>query len=109
MVLDEIIIERPKGRQHLCADKGYSGNPALRAIKERKYIPHVKQRGQEIQEKKTNPRFKARRWVVEVTHSWFNRFRTLLVRYEKFIETYEALLQMAAAMIAFRKAGVIYG
>jgi len=78
-VLDEIVIDRPKGRQHLCADKGYSGDPAQQAIKERKYIPHVKQRGQEIQEKKTNPRFKARRWVVEVTHSWFNRFRKLLV------------------------------
>jgi len=109
MVLDEIIIERPKGRQHLCADKGYSGSPAQLAIKERKYIPHVKQRGQEIHEKNTNPRFKARRWVVEVTRSWFNRFRKLLVRYEKFTETYEALLQMAAAIIAFRKAGVIYG
>jgi transposase len=109
LVLDEIVIERPKGRQHLCADKGYSGDPAQLAIKERKYIPHIKQRGQEIQEKKTNPRFKARRWVVEVTHSWFNRFRKLLVRYEKFTETYEALLHMAAAMIAFRKAGVIYG
>jgi hypothetical protein len=36
----------------LCADKGYSGEPAQQAIKERKYIPHVKQRGQEIQEKK---------------------------------------------------------
>jgi transposase len=108
-VLDEIIIERPKGRQHLCADKGYSGEPAQQAIKERKYIPHIKQLGQEIQEKKTNPRFKARRWVVEVAHSWFNRFRKLLVRYEKFTETYEALLQMAAAIIAFRKAGFIYG
>jgi len=69
MVLDEIIIKRPKGRQHLCADKGYSSNPAQLAIKERKYISHIKQRGQEIHEKKTNPRFKARRWVVEVAHS----------------------------------------
>jgi putative transposase len=108
-VLDAIIIDRPQGRQHLCADKGYSGDPAQQAIKERKYIPHIKQRGQEIQEKKTHPRRKARRWVVEVAHSWFNRFRKLLVRYEKFAESYEALLQMAAAMIAFRKAGVIYG
>jgi transposase len=108
-VLDAIVIDRPEGRQHLCADKGYSGEPAQQAIKERNYIPHVKQRGQEIQEKKTNPRRKARRWVVEVTHSWFNRFRKLLVRYEKLTETYEALLHMAAAMIAFRKAGFIYG
>ena len=27
--------------------------------------------------------YKARRWIVEVAHSWFNRFRKLLVRFEK--------------------------
>lgn len=53
----------------MCADKGYSGEPALQAIKERKYIPHIKLRRQDIQEKKTDPRRKAHRWVVEVTHS----------------------------------------
>jgi len=110
LVLDEIIIERPDDiEQNLCADKGYSGQPAFDAMVNRKYIPHVKQRGEEIQEKKTNPGYRARRWVVEVSHSWFNRFRKLLVRYEKLADTYMALLQMAAAIIAFRKAGVIYG
>ena len=110
IVLDEIVIDRPENaEQNLCADKGYSGEPAQKVIKERKYITHVKQRGEEIQEKKNNPNFKARRWVVEVTHSWFNRFRKLLVRYEKLTETYEALLHIAAAIIAFRKIGIIYG
>jgi putative transposase len=110
LVLDEIIIERPEGiKQNLCADKGYSGKPAIKAMTDRKYIPHVKQRAEEIQEKKTIPGYKARRWVVEVCHSWFNRFRKLLVRYEKLTETYLALLQMAAAIIAFRKIGIIYG
>lgn len=107
-VLDGIVIERPETEQHLCADKGYSGEPAQQAIKDRSYIPHVKQRGEEIQEKKDNPNFKARRWVVEVAHSWFNRFRKLLVRFEKLTERYEALIHMAAAIIAFRKAKVIY-
>jgi transposase len=109
LVLDEIIIARPDTVQHLCADKGYTGQPAQKAIKDRSYIPHVKQRGEEIQEMRNNPLFKCRRWIVEVTHSWFNRFRKLLVRFEKLTETYEALLHMAAAIIAFRKAGVIYG
>ena len=109
LVLDEIIIERPDTEQNLCADKGYTGEPAQKAIKDRNYIPHIKQRGEEIQEKKDNPLFKCHRWIVEVTHSWFNRFRKLLVRYEKLTKTYEALLHMAAAIIAFRKAGVIYG
>jgi len=108
--LDEIVFERPEDiEQHLCADKGYSGEPARQAITARDYIPHVKQRGEEIQEKKTNPDYKARRWVVEVSHSWFNRFRKLLVRYEKLTETYMALLHLAAAIIAFRKTGIIYG
>ena len=110
LVLDEIIIARPEYMdEHLCADKGYSGEPALKAMTERNYIPHVKQRGEEIQEKKTISGYKARRWVVEVSHSWFNRFRKLLVRYEKLTETYMALLHMAAAIIAFRKTGIIYG
>lgn len=108
-VLDGIMIERPETDQHLCADKGYDGEPAQQVIKDRHYVPHVKQRGEEIfKEKKSNPDFRARRWVVEVTHSWFNRFRKLLVRYEKLTERYEALLHMAAAIITFRKIGVIY-
>lgn len=110
LVLDEIIYERPiELEQNMCADKGYSGEPAKQAMIDRNYIPHVKQRGEEILEKKINPKFKARRWIVEVTHSWFNRFRKLLVRYEKLSDTYLALLHMAAAIIAFRKIGVIYG
>jgi hypothetical protein len=46
------------------------------------YIPHVVSRGKEAHAKRRNPKKKARRWVVEVCHSWFNRFRKLLVRYE---------------------------
>jgi transposase len=110
LVLDEIVIDRPEFiEQHLCADKGYYGDPAHEIIISRDYIPHVKPRGEEIHEKKTNPSYKARRWIVEVAHSWFNRFRKLLVRYEKLNNTYMALLHMAAAIIAFRKTGVIYG
>lgn len=110
LVLDEIIIDRPEDiEQNLCADKGFTGEPARCSIEARDYIPHVKCRGEEIYEKKTNPGYKARRWVVEVTHSWFNRFRKLLVRYEKLTATYMALLHLAAAIIAFRKTGVIYG
>lgn len=107
-VLDSIVVKRPEGEQHLCADKAYRGEPALKAITKREYIPHIKQRNEEIQEKKENPDYKARRWVVEVSHSWFNRFRKVLVRFEKLTERYEALLYMAAAIIAFRRIGVIY-
>lgn len=109
-VLDSIVIDRPEDvEQNLCVDNGYSGKPAYKVITNRNYIPHVRSRGEEKQEKKTDPKFKARRWVVEAAHSWFNRFRKLLVRYEKRNDTYLALLQLAAAVIAFRKIGIIYG
>jgi transposase len=105
-----VVVERPQGaEQHLCGDKGYSGEPAQEIITDKGYIPHIKQRGEEIEAKKTMPGYKARRWIVEVAHSWFNRFRKLLVRYEKLTESYEALLHLAAAIICWRKIGVIYG
>jgi putative transposase len=110
LVLEEIVIERPKDiEQHLCADRAYGGQAALGTMLAKGYVPHVKRRGEEIQEKRDNPNWKARRWVVEVSHSWFNRFRKILVRYEKLSDTYMALLHMAAAIIAYRKVGVIYG
>ncbi len=55
------------------------------------------------------PDSKPRRWVVERTHSWLNRFRKLLVSFEKTEASYTALLQLAAALICWRQTIVIYG
>ena len=93
--------------KHLSADAGYTGAPALRAIQEHGYIPHVKGRGQETAELERDPTKKARRWIVEVTHKWFNRFRKLLVRYEKLERYFLALNYLAAAIIAFRKVPMV--
>ena len=113
LTLDHLVIERPRGKkapkQHLCADKGYAGQPAQESILERNYIPHVKQRGEEVAAKKKNPRYRARRWVVERAHSWLNRYRKLLVRFEKLVASYEGLLELACALITFRQVIVIYG
>ena len=116
-VLEAIIIKRlqPPIRRskHLCADAGYTGEPALIVIEQHGYITHVKGRGQEAVELIDDPNKKARRWVVEVAHSWFNRFRKLLVRYEKLERSFMALNHLAAAIIAFRKVplkvNIIYG
>jgi putative transposase len=109
-VLDGKVMEPGPGvEQHLCADKGYKGKPAKKEIEERGYIAHVVSRHQEAVLIKDNADYKPRRWVVEVCHSWFHRFRKLLVRYEKKLETYEALLHLAAAIICLRKVGFIYG
>jgi putative transposase len=102
--LDSIVVRRPKVSrrrpQHLCADKAYVGRPAAQAMKDRGYTPHVRQRGEEARACRRGHR--ARRWVVERTHSWFNRFRKLLVRYEKTAANYLALLHCAAALICWR-------
>ena len=86
---------------------GYAGEPALEIVVLRGFIPHIKSRGEEKTEQAHHPEHKARRWVVEVTHSWINRFRKLLVRFEKLTMSYLGLLMFACAFIAFRKADVI--
>ncbi|HEV2416551.1 MAG TPA: IS5/IS1182 family transposase, partial [Terriglobia bacterium] len=45
----------------------------------------------------------------ERTHSWFNRYRKVLVSFEKTEESDVALLSLAAAMICWRQTIVIYG
>ena len=111
--LDSIVVRRPRGRgapaQHLCADKGYVGEPAQETMTEHEYIPHVRQRGEEGVAKKRHPSYRPRRWVVERTQSWLNRFRKLLVRFEKKATSHEALLELACALIVFRQVISIYG
>jgi transposase len=110
-VLDGVVVARPEGEavQHLCADKAYDGASALAIITSHGYVPHVCPRGIEAKEKKTVPGYKARRWVVEACHSWINRFRKLLVRFEKTDTSYIALVHLACAIISWRKVAPIYG
>jgi len=65
---------------------------------------HLRTRGEEIQALAGEVGYRARRWVVERTHSWLNRFRRILVRWEKRADTYLAMLQLACALITGRAA-----
>ena len=111
--LQAVVCERPMPRkwkpQHLCADAGYKGKAAKEAVTANNYRPHIKQRKEESADKNRKPGYKARRWVVERTHSWFNRFRKLLVSFEKTEQSYIALLSLAAAMICWRQTIAIHG
>ena len=111
--LDQIVTERPPVQdppnENLCADAGYAGQPAERAIEQRNYVPHVRPRGEEISAKRRNKRYRPRRWVVERTHSWLNRYRKLLVRFEKTALSFEGLLEIACALIVFRRVIAICG
>lgn len=103
--LDAVVVARPEPTleepRNLCADAGYFGAPADKQIRQRGYIPHVRSRGEENVEKAEG--HKPRRWVVEVTFSWLNRFRRLLVRWEKKKQNHLALVHFACAIIVWRK------
>jgi transposase len=95
----------------LCADAGFNSAAARGQMLERDYTPHVRPRGEDRAQRAQGQR--PRRWVVEVAHSWFTRFRKLLVRYEKLHRSYRALSMLAAAIICFRRVpatvNIIYG
>ena len=77
-ILDRVVMESPsvEALQNLSADAGYKGVPAWNAVVSHNYQPHFKQRREDARLKRSEPGYKARRWVVERTHSWLNRFRT---------------------------------
>lgn len=103
--LDHIVVSRPEPDgehpQNLCLDAGYTGSDEK--VRKRGYTPHIRPRGEEKKELERNPEFRARRWVVEVAHSFFNRFRKLLVRFEKKAANYLALVHLACAIIVWRR------
>jgi IS5 family transposase len=96
-------LHHNRRNKHLCADAGYRSAENLRVIEGHGYIAHVVDRRRAAEAKRRHPDRKARRWVVEVCRSGFNRFRKLLVRYEKLERSSVALNHLAAAIIAFRR------
>jgi len=109
--LESIPVERPKPTpqktQNLCADKGYDYPDVRELLREWGYTVHIPSRGQRGSVRKAIPDYRARRWVVERTHSWLNRFRRLLIRWEKKVENYVAFLHFACAWVTFRAAGIL--
>jgi transposase len=102
--LDSVITQRPLKQQNLCLDKGYDYlEIEIESIK-RRYIPHIRHRGENKELIKHGKYYPKRRWVVvERTNPWHNRFRKLLVRYEKKSENYMALVSLACCIIIYRR------
>lgn len=109
--LDNILVKRPKPlffkKQHLCLDAGYVGDEVKALAKEFGFTLHVRPRNVEAQEIKKEAGKKARRWVVERTHSWLNRFRAILIRWEKKPEHFIAMLHIALGIITWRATGLL--
>ena len=108
--LESIVVERPEPTaeqpQGMCLDKGYDYDEVRDILSEFGFTAHIRSRGEEAKELVREAGQRARRWVVERSHSWMNRFRRILVRWEKKPEHYLAFLHFACALIAFRAAGL---
>ena len=126
-MVDNSVIKKPsssskpksrrKGRrrrlQHLCLDKAYNSTQEEQELIRRGYVLHIspkRKRGEKEEEVKTETqpslnrkKHSAKRWVVERTNSWHNRFRKLFTRYEKKAENYLGLVQFSCFMIICRK------
>jgi putative transposase len=111
--LQSIVVHRPeptvKSQQHMCMDKGYDYPEVYELLEDYGYSIHIRLRGGGEEHRinsKRLPRYRAKRWVVERTHSWMNRFRRLLIRWEKKVENYVAMLHFACAWITYRRGGL---
>jgi putative transposase len=105
--LGQLAVPRPaptrRQPQNLCLDKGYD-YPEVRVLAEEfGFTAHIRSRGEEARALKRQARKKARRWVVERTHSWLNRFRGILIRWCKKAENYLGMLHLALGVITWRK------
>jgi putative transposase len=105
-----IPVERPVPSsaqpQHLCLDKGYDFEEVRWLAAAFGFVAHIRSRGEEAQATEAKPGQKARRWVVERTHSWMNRFRSLLIRWTKKPGNYLGMLHFVCGLIAYRAAGL---
>ena len=102
-VIDNLVISRPSSKyrngskrirvqQHLCLDKGYSSDYEEIELIKRGCISHIpikKEKKGTNNEKDIKrliiniKKYSPKRWVLERTNSWHNRFRKLFTRYEK--------------------------
>ena len=113
-LLDALMIEVPALREdtpdaerpQLCLDRGYDYAACRDTARAHGYVPHIPPKASAahpVPPPGDPDRHPPRRWVVEVAHAWFNRFRRLLIRWEKTALNYLGLVQLAAVLIIYRK------
>lgn len=90
----------------LCLDRGYdyaACRETVAACGDVAHIPPKRSKAHPLPAPGDPDRHPPRRWVVEAAHSWFNRFRRLLIRWDKQAANYLGFVQLAAILIIYRK------
>ncbi len=106
--LDALVIARPaptpEQPQGVCLDKGYDFDTIRDQLDVRGYTPHIRSIGEDtVYARSLDPSKTPRRWVVERLHSWLNRSRRLVIRWEKLKQTYTAFVHLACALLCFQQ------
>ncbi len=104
--LEAVIVQPPDPKeltQHLCLDKAFDGQPSEATAKVFGYEPHIRRIGEEKKDKRGRRTRKARRYVVERTIGWLNRCRGIIIRYEKKAKNYLGAVQLACALLWYRR------
>lgn len=96
------VDSNEKWLRNLCLDKGYDYEEVRQILIDWQYVGHIPPRDERERIIHDIPNYRARRWVVERTHAWMNRFRRLLIRWEKKPENYLAMIHLSCAIIAVR-------
>ena len=91
----------------MCLDKGYDYDEVRDLLAEFGFTAHIRARGEEAKALQQDAGFRARRWVVERTHSWMNRFRRVLIRWDKKVCNYLGFLHLACAYITYKQSGLL--
>ena len=109
--LHSMVVQRPRPTrrrpQGLCLDNAYDVAWVYPLLARFGLTAQVRGRREEACVLQRTPGARARRWVVEHTHGWLNRFRALLVRWDRRTANYVASLHLASAYIAFARAGLL--
>jgi putative transposase len=104
--IEAVVVGRPDPEeivQHLCLDKAYDNRATEEVCERAGYVAHIRRIGEEKLDRSGEKTHPARRWVVERTIAWLQRCRAILVRYDKKPENYEGLVQLACALLWFRR------
>ena len=104
----ERAVSEVNEEEHLCLDKAYD-SAAIRdmIVSLYLYTAHVRSRGEEKRELDRSSGERPRRWVVERTHGWLNRFRAILIRWDKKTQNHLAGLHIALAYFVYSRIGVL--
>ncbi len=106
-ILEAVVVDPPNPvtgpTQHLCLDKAFDGAPSEAVAEVFGYEPHVRRIGEEKRDRRGRKTGTARRWVVERTIAWLNRCRSILTRWDKKPENYLGMVQLACALLWYRR------